>query len=99
MTIIPSRPVKADVAFTPSDKERGSPCPLNEHIRKIDGASFYELVTGQADALAELFSVLPKVIENRTTELSLPFKKFTSEDLTILGENFKLAYEPKGKVS
>jgi hypothetical protein len=36
--------------------------PANAHIRQIDGYSFYELATGEKDALKNLYLSLPKVI-------------------------------------
>ena len=49
--IIPKKPVRYDVPFTPSDKKTSSKCASNELIRRIDGASFYSLVTGHENAL------------------------------------------------
>ncbi len=64
VNIIPKKPIKINEPFMPSDKETGKKCPLNERIRTIDGASFYELVTGEPDALEALHSALPIVIED-----------------------------------
>jgi len=64
VNIIPKKPERTDQPFTPSDKETGKLCSTNEDIRIIDGASFYELVTGRKDALKELHAVLPDVIEH-----------------------------------
>ena len=57
-------PQKYDVPFTPSVKETGKQRAANELIRKIDGQSFYSLVTGEKDALKDLYLVLPEVIKN-----------------------------------
>ena len=62
VAIIPQRPIRYNKPFTPSDKEKGEKCPVNEHIREIDGASFYHLVTGEENALKNLFNVLPEVV-------------------------------------
>lgn len=62
--IIPKRKSRYNKEFTPSDKSVGGRCASNPLIRQIDGASFYAMVTGQEDALAQLFSILPEVIEN-----------------------------------
>lgn len=64
VNIIPKRPARINEPFTPSDKETGARCPLNESIRIVDGASFYELVTGESSALEALHNVLPVVIED-----------------------------------
>lgn len=50
--------------FTPSDKKSGHRRPSNPLIRQIDGYSFYALATGVPDALGQLFTVLPDVIES-----------------------------------
>lgn len=63
VNIIPKYPVRTNTAFTPSDKEKGARCPVSENIRIIDGASFYELVTGREHALKELHMALSVAIE------------------------------------
>ena len=92
VSIIPSRPTLYDIPFTPSDKERGKPCPENQNIRKIEGASFYHLVTGIEDALEQLFLALPKVIEARSKSLGYEFKQFSKQDEGALRDYFTLAY-------
>lgn len=62
VAIIPKIPKRYNKPFTPSDKEKGTKCPLNQYIREIDGSSFYSLVTGHSNALEELYDVLPQVI-------------------------------------
>lgn len=37
--------------------------PLRDDIKKIDGNSFYQLATGDRDALRHLYAALPKVFE------------------------------------
>ncbi len=64
VSIIPKNTIKFNTEFTPSNKETGTKCPGNSHIRKIDGASFYELVTGDKNALFDLFNILPQVIKD-----------------------------------
>lgn len=63
VNIIPKNPQRFDKHFEPSDKEKGMRCPKNDLIRIIDGASFYTLVTGRENALAEFHQALPNVIE------------------------------------
>jgi hypothetical protein len=72
VTIIPKSPERFDRPFTPSDKETGAKVAENTLIREIDGASFYELVTGRKDALAELFKALPGVIAGISGKASDP---------------------------
>jgi Eco47II restriction endonuclease len=61
--IIPKKPQRFNIEFTPSDKSVGGRCPANPLVRKIDGASFYDLITGEKHALRQLFDILPDVIE------------------------------------
>lgn len=63
VTIIPKTAKRFDKEFTPSDKERGEKCEANPKIREIDGASFYSIVTGDKNALENLFDILPVLIE------------------------------------
>lgn len=60
--IIPKTKRPYDKPFTPSDNDTNTRRPIDEHIRVIDGRSFYGLVTGGQDALAQLYLVLPDVI-------------------------------------
>ncbi|WKN45138.1 Eco47II family restriction endonuclease [Tunicatimonas pelagia] len=62
VTIIPKKPERFNKPFTPSDGKTGAKLPENEKIRIIDGASFYSMVTGENNALEQLFNVLPDVI-------------------------------------
>jgi hypothetical protein len=63
VAIIPKKGERYNKPFTPSDKDKGERCPTNEHIREIDGASFYSLVTVSENALEDLFDVLPDIIK------------------------------------
>ena len=54
--------MRYDEPFTPPDKNTGTNAYANESIRRIDGASFYTLVTGVEDALEQVFRTLPQVI-------------------------------------
>ena len=62
--IVPKKPKRTDDMFVPSDNKTSTNCPSNEKIRKMDGASFYALVTGVEDALEQVFKALPKVIKD-----------------------------------
>jgi hypothetical protein len=62
--IVPKKPVRVNITFTPSDPRTSTRCSPNEKIRKIDGASFYTLVTGVEDALEQVYNSLPKVIKD-----------------------------------
>jgi hypothetical protein len=84
VVIIPKKSVRYDKEFTPSDNKKGDKCPPNSKIREIDGASFYSLVTGQPNALENLFDTLPSVISQITGKSPLDKEK--------LKAFFKLAY-------
>ncbi|NHZ72211.1 MAG: Eco47II family restriction endonuclease [Aquificales bacterium] len=92
VNIIPRKPARMDDPFTPSDKETGKKCPINEKIRIIDGASFYELVTGEEKALETLHKVLPQVIEDiyRTEYKNAAFEIPDKKDFLSY---FDLAYK------
>lgn len=61
--IVPKRPERYDVAFTPPDNTTGSHKPEASLIRKIDGASFYTLATGYEDALRQLYLAIPEAFQ------------------------------------
>lgn len=86
VAIIPKSAARYDHTFEPSDKDKGMKCPKNELIRQIDGASFYELVTGDPNALHDLFQVLPEVLE------TIDGFKFTTHDKAELSKFFEMAY-------
>lgn len=48
--------------FVPSDNVTKSRRPINESIRVIDGRTFYDIATGEKDALKKLYSAIPLVI-------------------------------------
>jgi hypothetical protein len=82
--IIPNKPIRYNKPFTPSNKETGQKCSENPLIRQIDGASFYTIVTGEVDALEQLYYVLPSVISSLSTITPLENDK--------LNALFKIAY-------
>lgn len=86
VTIIPKKTDRFDIPFVPSDKQTGTKLPENEKIRIIDGASFYSLVTGVDNALEQLFSILPTVIED------IIGTKFSSIDRENLRKFYRAAY-------
>ncbi len=59
-----------------------------EDIRRIDGWSFYELVTGEKNALRELYSALPEVISE-----VIGSKATTVAEAKAFSELFRLAYQ------
>lgn len=87
VVIIPKRRKRYDIEFTPSDKESGAKCAPNKLIREIDGGSFYDLVTGETNALEQLFNVLPTVIETCSNG------QYKIENVDKLKDFFNAAYE------
>lgn len=81
------KPRKYDVPFRPSDKETKTLRPENPQIRKIDGKSFYALVTNDENALQDLYNVLPFVIGNLTGNF---IKK---DQLDLMGGYFSKAIQ------
>lgn len=86
VVILPQKPKRYNIEFTPSDKEIGAKCESNKLIREIDGASFYALVTGHNNALDELFKVLPQVISDCSNG------EYTVKEIDRLQAFFDLAF-------
>ena len=76
--VIPKGKKKYDKPFTPSDNKTKKRRPINEHIRQIDGITFYNLASGQKDALRKLYSTIPKVIQDQTKKST---KELTDDPL------------------
>jgi len=88
VAIIPKKAERFNKPFTPSDKEKGDRCPTNKLIREIDGASFYDLVTGCENSLRELYSIIPIV----TLKLSKGVSTILESDKKILLRYFEIAF-------
>jgi hypothetical protein len=84
--IIPKNKKRYNKPFTPPDNVTHTNLPANEHIRQIDGYSFYDLATGVPNALRKLFFALPDVISeitgNDCSGLIFP-KKYTDREIDI----------------
>lgn len=93
VNIIPKSPQRFNKLFRPSDKEKGMKQAENEHIRIIDGASFYAMVTGRENALAELYAVLPELIES-VMRADFDRHDFTIQDKALFENYFSRAYSP-----
>ena len=85
VNIIPKKPKRYDICFQPSDKETGVKCQENDKIRIIDGASFYDLVTGEKDALQELFFLIPKIIQ-------VVFKESYGEEFVVSDQDDLISF-------
>ena len=75
-----------NVEFTPSNNKTKTKKTANPKIRKIDGKSFYELVTGDANALQDLYSILPAVIHK------VSGKKISETEITAMQNYFAKAF-------
>ncbi len=71
VNIIPKNSTRYNRPFTPPDNTTKTNRPSNILIREIDGASFYDIVTGDQSALRDLYSVLPNVIQHITGHTTL----------------------------
>lgn len=60
--IIPSKPLQYNKKFTPVDNNTKLPRSENEFIRRIDGKSFYKLLTGDSDALKKMNNKIQEVL-------------------------------------
>ena len=52
--------------FTPSDNKTKTRRNENENIREMDGATFYDLATGEKGAIKQLYNILPHIITDIT---------------------------------
>lgn len=59
--ILPPNGKTYDKPFTPSDNKTKNRRPENDRIRQIDGKTFYGKVTGNPNALEELYKMLPEI--------------------------------------
>lgn len=59
---------------------------MNEDIRETDGASFYHMVTGKENGLAEIFEILPYVIQQCSGG------RFNASEADKLSAFFKMAF-------
>lgn len=84
--IIPKRPERYNVAFTPSDNTTGFRKAEDTLIRKIDGASFYALATGYEDALKQVYLAIPEALS------SMGLKSASTQDKAMLASYFEDAF-------
>lgn len=91
VNILPKKATRYNAPFTPSDKDKGITCAVNENIRLIDGASFYSLVTGDENAIIKLYDALPEVIEH-IFQVDYGVAGFSMPDKSEFKEYFIAAY-------
>lgn len=91
--ILPKGAKAYNVPFCPSDNQTKSKLPSREDIRVIDGKSFYALLTGNANALEELYENLPllvsEIIHEEFQQQLDPSKVIESD---LFRTNFTKAY-------
>lgn len=91
--ILPNNKKVYNTEFCPSDNKNHKNRPARSDIKKIDGRSFYALLTGHKDALDELYKELPKIAAEIINE---EFKQELNSDVVTSSSafefNFKKAY-------
>ncbi|MCK5109885.1 MAG: Eco47II family restriction endonuclease [Arcobacteraceae bacterium] len=60
--IIPKKPLQFNSEFTPSDNITKTNRPKRSDIRKIDGKSFYELLTDDPNALQKMYNKIQQIL-------------------------------------
>lgn len=87
--ILPMNGRRYNEPFTPSDNNLGQRRLSNERIRRIDGASFYHLITGEPDSIRTLYNMFPGIISELLYEIT-----GSSNSAPQLGrENFNMIFE------
>jgi len=76
--VIPKNKKTYNVEFTPPDNRTKARRPADPNIRVIDGKTFYDLATGEKDALRKLYEILPSVISEI---LGIPLNNITDDKL------------------
>ena len=63
-----------DMVFTPSDNKVSKRRESNPRIRHTDGATFYEIATGERDAVSKLYNTIPLILSeisgNNTSQIT-----------------------------
>lgn len=91
--VLPKNGESYNVPFTPSDNQTKQRLASREDIRRIDGKSFYELLTGSPGAINELYRELPVLVTEIIFEefdVRLSLNSVTSSE--IFNINFNKAY-------
>lgn len=84
--IIPKKPTRYDIPFTPSDNTTGTKKAEDQLIRKIDGASFYALATGHEDGMIQLFRAIPKALK------AIGIKPLSAPEMKMLESYYHSAF-------
>ncbi len=91
--------------FLPSNRENNRLVIKNKNIIQIDGKSFYQLLTGNENALQELYNNVPSIVAEILNEersdsrgfVKPQFQKMINSDLFI--KNFSMAYDSEAFAS
>ncbi|EMO5716916.1 Eco47II family restriction endonuclease [Enterobacter bugandensis] len=67
--ILPMNGRRYNEPFTPSDNNTAQRRPTNERIRRIDGATFYDYVTGEQNSIRTLYNMFPEIISELLREI------------------------------
>lgn len=91
--ILPKNGKKYDKPFTPSDNKTSTRRPENDKIRQIDGKTFYAKVTGNPNALEELYHMLPdvaaEIIKEEFDENRNPSESIAQDEFDFIYKNGK----------
>jgi len=91
--VLPKGAKVYNLPFTPSDNQTKTRLPEREDIRVVDGLTFYSILTGDDNAIHELYENLPYLVAEIIQEqfnVQLSPSKITNSD--IFTENFTKAY-------
>lgn len=72
VTVIPKTPNRFNRNYNPS--VRGTRFPSRNDLKVVDGATFYEIATGDADALLKLYKALPSAIKKALKKTDATYK-------------------------
>ncbi|MFW3383490.1 Eco47II family restriction endonuclease [Aliarcobacter butzleri] len=81
--IIPAKPVKYNISFNPIDNNTKKQKTLREDIRRIDGKSFYELLTNDPQALQKINDKIKTILN----------KEFNLQNSDLFNNLFLRAYD------
>lgn len=91
--ILPKNGKSYNEPFVPSDNRTSSAVVPRNDIRKIDGRSFYKLITGDATALDKLYLMLPSILGEILSEFDgAIYNKAAIENAITGSKEFKNIY-------
>ncbi len=91
--VLPKGGKSYNLPFTPSDNQTKSNLPKRDDIRVIDGKSFYTLLTGNENALNELYENLPLIVSEIIKEkFNIDLPTDTVVNSKLFKENFTKVY-------